>query len=203
MSERSVTEWIRELKEGEDQAAKRLWDRYFSRLVACARKRLRNVPRRSFDEEDVAQSVFLSLCRGAEQGRFPKLNNRDDLWQLLVMLTRDKVVNQVRRNTRKKRGGGLVRGDSIFRGTEGDRAGFDVFLGQAPDPKFLAALDEQYHRLLQALRTDDQRRVAELRLEGYSNDEIAAQLGVTTRSIERKLKIIRTQWTKELGEDAE
>ena len=168
MSEDSVSQWLEGLKAGDRDAVQKIWDRYFDDLLLCARRKLRQIPKRTFDEDDVAQSAFLSLCRGAEAGRFPKLKHRDDLWQLLVMLARDKVVNQIRNNTRRKRGAGAVRGDSIFHGADCDAAGFDEFLGKAPDPQFLVVIDEEFQRLLKSLRTDEQRQIAVLRMEGYT-----------------------------------
>ena len=69
----SVSAWIVQLKGGDPDAAQRLWERYFHRLVGLARKRLQNAPRRAADEEDVALSAFASFCQGAAQGRFPRL----------------------------------------------------------------------------------------------------------------------------------
>ncbi len=68
----SVTRWLDELKDGSDDAASQLWSRYFEKLVAVARKRLANSPKRVSDEEDVAINVFNSLCAGVEQGKFDR-----------------------------------------------------------------------------------------------------------------------------------
>src|SRR5215471_16146961 len=89
----SVTRWIDGLRTGESVAARKLWETYFHRLVDLARKRLRALPRRAADEEDVALSAFDSFCRGAEQGRFPRLGDRDNLWDLLVLLTVRKAAH--------------------------------------------------------------------------------------------------------------
>ena len=70
-SKESVTQWLDQLREGDSAAARMLWERYFLRLVGLARRKLQGTPRRVADEEDVALSAFDSLCRGAEQGRFP------------------------------------------------------------------------------------------------------------------------------------
>src|SRR6266403_2686702 len=78
-SEASVTRWIDRLKAGDPDAAQKLWERYFRRLVGLARKKLRAAPRRAADEEDVALSAFDSFCRGAGQDRFPQLHDRLDL----------------------------------------------------------------------------------------------------------------------------
>jgi hypothetical protein len=89
----SISGWINQLKAGDDAAVQKLWQAYFQRLVALARAKLRGVPRRAEDEEDAALSAFDSFCRGAEQGRFPQLNNRDDLWRLLVLITSRKAYD--------------------------------------------------------------------------------------------------------------
>ena len=75
----SVTHWIQALRGGDPDAAQKLWERYFPRLVGLARKRLQGARRRVEDEEDVALSAFKSFWRGARQGRFPQLADRNDL----------------------------------------------------------------------------------------------------------------------------
>ncbi|MBI1915085.1 MAG: hypothetical protein HYS12_10160 [Planctomycetes bacterium] len=74
-----VTRWLQQLKAGDHDAVQPLWERYFRRLVGLARDRLRKLPRRTADEEDVALSAFDSFCRRAEEGRFPRLDDRDGL----------------------------------------------------------------------------------------------------------------------------
>src|SRR5438105_1816712 len=82
----SVSHWIGHLKQGDQAAAQLLWERYFARLVRLAQAKIRSVcrPGGDADGEDIAVDAFDSFCRRAAQGRFPKLNDRDDLWQLLV-----------------------------------------------------------------------------------------------------------------------
>src|SRR5689334_17570263 len=108
-SARSVTYWIRELQAGNHLGAQKLWEGYFRRLVKFARAKLKNRPWGVADEEDVALCAFDSFFRGAKRGRFPQLSDRDDLWQLLVMITGRKVADLVEQECRKKRGGGKTR----------------------------------------------------------------------------------------------
>ncbi len=58
-------------------------------------------PGRAADEEDIALAAFDSFYRRAERGQFPKLEGRDDLWQLLFVLTVRKAVNLTRREARQ------------------------------------------------------------------------------------------------------
>src|SRR5262245_59818381 len=113
MANGSITGWIDRLKAGDWAAASPLWETYFVRLVAFARERLRGASRRVADEEDAALSAFDSFCSAAVRGRFPQLANRRSLWPLLAALTRHKCVDQVRRESRRKRGGNHGREDAI------------------------------------------------------------------------------------------
>jgi DNA-directed RNA polymerase specialized sigma24 family protein len=153
--------------------------------VAVARRKLSNAPKRIADEEDVALNVFKSLCDGVEEGRFEQLHDRDDLWKLLVVMTRHKSMNQMRHQTAQKRGGRNVSGHSIF--DETNREGFDYFFSDDPTPDFLVEIEEEQERLLGMLTGKGHREIAELRLQGFSVDETAEKLGISPRSVKRKL----------------
>src|SRR5262245_25066321 len=111
-SEGSVTRWLWALKGGDPAAAQPLWERYHRRLVALARQKLQPARRREADEEDVVQSAFHSFFQGVARGRFPQLNDRDDLWRLLVVITARKALDQLARQHSKRQGGGTVQGES-------------------------------------------------------------------------------------------
>src|SRR6478735_738958 len=102
----SITHCIGMLKRGDHGAAERLWTTYIQRLVGLARAKIGTAPRQAADEEDVALSAFDSFCRRAERGQFSRLSDRDDLWQLLVVLTVRKAIDLTRREGRKSRGEG-------------------------------------------------------------------------------------------------
>jgi DNA-directed RNA polymerase specialized sigma24 family protein len=196
-SDGSVTRWIGDLvaSGATDSAAQKLWERYFERLVHLARDRLRAGPRGPADAEDAALSAFDSFCRGAAAGRFPRLDDRDDLWALLVTLTVRKASAQVRRERRLKRGGGRVRTEQGLGGAAPDAGGgLDEIVGREPTPELAAMMAEEYLHLLGGLGDETLRRIAAWKLEGYSNGEIAARLGRGLRTVERKLGVIRSSW---------
>jgi DNA-directed RNA polymerase specialized sigma24 family protein len=190
--EGSVTAWIGALKRGEPAAAQRLWDAYFRRLVELARARLRDVSRRAADEEDVALSAFDSFFRGVERGRFPRLDDRDDLWQLLVVITIRKACNLAKFERRRSRGAGRVRAISDLADWDAD----DLAAAE-PTPALAAQVAEECGRLLGLLRDESLRSVALLKMEGYTNEEIAAKLGCVRFTIDRKLRAIRQLWEGE------
>jgi DNA-directed RNA polymerase specialized sigma24 family protein len=192
----SVTVWIAELKAGDSLAAQRLWEGYFRRLVGLARRKLLGRPRAAADEEDVALSAFDSFCRGVGDGRFPRLLDRDDLWQLLVLLTARKAYRLIRHECRQKRGGGTVRHLSALADEE---AGVAEVVGREPTPEFAARVAEECRLRLEALGDAGLRAVALAKMEGASNAEIAARLGVVERTVERRLGLIRKLWGEEGG----
>jgi DNA-directed RNA polymerase specialized sigma24 family protein len=196
----SISTWILGLKAGEAVAAQQLWDRYSARLLELARVHLQIAPEGAVDEEDIAQCVFNSVCRGAAAGRFTQLTNRDDLWWLLLAITRQKVVDHVRRETSAKRGGGRVirEVDLAANFKAAPLPTLDQLVGQQPTADFLTELDEQHQRLLALLRDDLLRQIALYRIEGYSVREIAAKLDISVRSVERKLTLIRRVWARDL-----
>src|SRR5689334_18408543 len=104
-SEGSISCWLDQLKDGNHDAVHPLWERYFVKLVLLARKLLANKPRLRADAEDVAISVFDSLCRNASIGRFPQLFDRGDLWRVLAVITARKAMHLARDEGRQKRGG--------------------------------------------------------------------------------------------------
>lgn len=191
-----VTRWLGQLAEGDPLAVQRIWEQYYGRLVRLARKKLGDSSRRVADEEDVALSAFHSFCRGAAAGRFPRLDDRHDLWKLLVTITARKASAQMRRQHRQKRGGGAVRGESVFaRGDSSDRtSGLGQVMGEEPTPAVAAMVAEQCEHLLECLDSESLRQVALYKLEGYSNEEIARELDCAPRTVERKLARIRDLW---------
>jgi hypothetical protein len=106
MSDDSVSIWLDELRDGSPDAAQVIWQRYYDQLVRLARQKLGTCPRRAFDEEDVALSAFDSFFRAAGEGRFPKLEDREDLWKLLFVMTERKALRRVKHERRQKRGSG-------------------------------------------------------------------------------------------------
>jgi DNA-directed RNA polymerase specialized sigma24 family protein len=191
----SITRWIAGVKAGDFAAAQPLWERYFARMVDLARARLRASGRRgrdaASDEEDAALSAFDSLCAGLARGQFPQLADRDDLWRLLVVITTRKVSAQARRQLRQKRGGGQVHAASDVAQPDSDDDLLARAVSSEPTPEFAVMVAEEYRRLLERLGDDVLRKVAILRMEGFTTDAIAEQLGCARRTVARQLALIR------------
>jgi DNA-directed RNA polymerase specialized sigma24 family protein len=196
-----ITEWVRQLQGGDDVAAQKLWEGYFDRLVRLARGKLQGTPRRAADEEDVALSAFDSFCRGADQGRFPQLRDRDDLWRLLVVITERKAFDLAqyarrdKRDCRREHHGLGPEQDSSVSGAPGPE-----LVAREPGQEFAAQVAEECQRLLGLLGDEQLRSIAIWKMEGYTNQEVADRLGCATNTVERRLKLIRKLWEKEVAD---
>jgi DNA-directed RNA polymerase specialized sigma24 family protein len=195
--------WISQLKEGHPGAAQQLWDTYFGRMVKAARLKLHGVSGRMADEEDVALSAFRSFCRGTRDGRFPELLEYEDPWPLLLALTTHKAVDVVRHERRIKRGGpGLVSRQP--EAPDASRAGGDPLskvVGREPDPRWAYEAAEECQELLDRLSDTLLRAIALWKIEGFTTEEIAVKLGCASRTVERKLHLIRRLWRAEPTDD--
>ncbi|MEZ6063459.1 MAG: ECF-type sigma factor [Planctomycetaceae bacterium] len=198
----SVTEWLVDLRNGDQSAAQQLWDRYFRHLAALADKRLRTRPVPA-DGEDIALSAMHSLWKGVQRGRFADLSDREGLWKLLVAITVRKANHAVRDEFRQKRGGGRVidQAGLAQNSAADDGAGaLELALGREPTPEFAAQMEEEMQRLLDILPDDELRDVAIWKMNGLTSAEIADKIGKALTTVERRLRLIRTYWAESVPE---
>ena len=189
-----ISQWLLHLAEGDNDAAQNIWNDYFGKLVNLARRKLGGIPNRDYDEEDVAISAMNSFYKGMAQHKFGHVHNRDDLWKLLVTITVRKATARRRSYFAQKRGGGRVRGESIFGYQEDEQGGLARVLGTEPTPELAAGVAENCRQMLDQLQDETLRQVALWMLEGYRTEEIATKLGCVRRTVERKLERIREIW---------
>ena len=189
-----VSQWILHIVDGDAEAARKIWNDYFGKLVRLARRKLVGIPSRDSDEEDVALSAMNSFYQGLAQHKFDHIHNRDDLWKLLVTMTARKATAKRRSHFAQKRGGGQVRGESVFGQPENDQEGIARIIGTEPTPELAVSVAENCRKMLDLLQDETLRHVALWTLEGYRTEEIAGKLGCVRRTVERKLERIREIW---------
>ena len=186
----SVTNWLRKLEAGDDQAAQQLWHVFFERLVVLAQHRMRTTPLGVAEAEDVALSAFASFCLGVQKQRFRELSDRDSLWRLLVTITLRKLMHMRRDQNRQKRGGDFRQIPQMSDSSDGPTE-IGQIIAREPTPEIAAQLAEQYDNWMRALGSEELMSLTQWKLEGFTNGEIAAKCGLTARTIERKLNLIR------------
>jgi DNA-directed RNA polymerase specialized sigma24 family protein len=190
-SDGSVTRWLLGLRDRDADSIREIWQRYFQRLVELARRQLHGRAWLGTDEQDVALSALHSFIQRTARGDFPNLDGRDELWRLLTVITRRKALNVIRGALTKRAGEGkVVELDLVLHQT----------LPEEPTPEQIAELLDEANQFLNVVlpRHDGKLRVVALRkLNGEENAQIARQLGVSRRTVERKLELIRLLWESE------
>src|SRR5262245_10372280 len=180
----SITRLIRAVQVGQNSAVGPLLEAYFDRLVQLARKRLQNLPGMTAYDEDVALRSFHSLCQRLRDPARPLyLTSRDDLRRLLATRTISRAIDLIRRHR-----AGEVPGEYEV----------EQLLTREPTPEQAAEMADECRRLLNLLDEPGLRQIALWKVEGYTNEEIAARLDCVPRTIERKVRRIRLLWKHEL-----
>ena len=176
----SITRLIRAVQDGSSSAVRPLLSAYFDRLVRLASKRLRNLPGLAGYDEDLALRSFHSVYQRLRDPARPlDLAGRDDLWRLLATRTISRAVDLIRQHHPAEVPG------------EGD---VTQLLAREPTPEEA----DEGRRLLDALPEPELRQIALWKVEGYTNEEIAARQDCVPRTIERKVSRIRLLWKHEL-----
>jgi DNA-directed RNA polymerase specialized sigma24 family protein len=161
------------------------WQVYFDRLVGLARKKLRALPPQVLkNEEDIACSAIKSFCRGLERNGLKFSEQEDfDLWPLLATIAARKCADLVVYLTAKKRDPAMLAPAEI-----------DEITCDEPGPASAAQQEESRQHLLNVLKDQRLRQIAEWKMEGYTNAEISEKLDCSKKTVEREIKLIKLQW---------
>ena len=193
MNDPESVELLKRYRDGDEQAASEIFDRYVVRLMGLARNRLSAKLARRIDPEDVVQSAYRSFFRAAGEGGF-EIQNNGDLWRLLVAITLNKLRMQARRHRADKRSMACEESMIQRSGTFG-LPPEDV--AAEPLPEEAAAVAEQLERLMHDL-DERQRQALQLRLQGYMIEEIAEEIGCSERTVRRWMDQIKDQLQRDL-----
>jgi DNA-directed RNA polymerase specialized sigma24 family protein len=104
---------------------------------------------------------------------------------LLVILTAHKAQDLIKYEQRQKRAGVGPPSPQLD--------GVEAILSREPTPEFSAIVAENCLCLLRRLEPVPQ-QIAQWKLDGYNNAEIAERLGCGLRTVERRLELIRRVW---------
>lgn len=171
----SFAAWMLRLRDGDDAAAREVFQRYSGRLLGLARSRLESWLRHKVDPEDVVQSVYKSFFTRYDQGQFD-FETWNDLWNLLTVMTLRKCLNQAEYYRAQRR--------DVACETAGDERHGNEIMDPEPTPHQAALLTETVTQLFRGLDADD-RAIIRLSLQGFTVVEISAQLGFAERTVRR------------------
>lgn len=189
----SISQWMLSLKSGNPTATHAIWERFYPKLVQAANKRLLKNPDPATSGEDIAQSSFRNVCLGVLEGKYPQLENRDDLWRLPMISMINRVRSHYRSINAQKRT--VAQQESI------DWID-DELLTELNSHEAQSQLDDLIDFLLVKLDQEDSsgelRQIALLYLHEHSASEIAKILHKRKTNILHKVQLIRSLWEESL-----
>ena len=168
---------------GDQQAATLLSQRYESKVRIVARVLLGPALRPHLDSIDMVQSVHRSLLVGLRQDKFD-ISTPEKLIALTTTLVRRKIARQWRHLRRQQRLESGNQNSSNLAHTLSSLSSTEV------DPARAAQFNEQVEQLCRRLNPIE-RRILELRSEGYSTDEIAEQLDLKPVTLRVRMTRLR------------
>lgn len=186
----SVSGWIAKMRQGDSVAIGNLVARYFGEISQFADNKLRRGIRVSDDGEDIAISVLQSITQSTADGRFPDLQDRHDLWLLMIVIAQHAVIDRQRTALRRTPTHTMTDMLEIY------NLDLNEFLGQEDPQAKAMEIFECWEALLKSLPDDNFREIARLKLKGFSNRKIGDTLDIGYRKADRKVNLIMQQWQK-------
>ncbi len=177
----SITGWLDSVRNGNDEAAKNIWDRWFNRL--CTRVSPHSGRLRIHDDEDIALDAFADFFQALKEGKFSSLKNRSEIWKLLATIAVRKSAASYRFERAQRRGGG--RQVYSFEDVENSSSSMTA----SKLPVTLGIIDE----LIKSIDSPVLGRVIQMKIDGLENSEIANELDCSLRTVQYLVKDLENQ----------
>ena len=179
----SLTVWLDRLQEGDNEAIEEIYNRYSKKMAECAAKRIRGETSLHVDQDDIVNSVFRMIVRKSKEGRFPRLNHSTDLLPFLLSVVAHKTIDYIRKEKRK------------FLGLSFS----EVLERDSLDPHLSAASTEFIQKLFDSLKKERLQEIVKLKVDGMLNKDIATKLGISPKTVTRKLSVIKRIWMDQIS----
>jgi RNA polymerase sigma-70 factor (ECF subfamily) len=191
-------ELMEQLKNGNEESAEQVFNRYARRLIGLAASRLPAPVRAKEDPEDAVASAFKSFFVRQRKGEFQP-EDWDELTTLLTYLTVCKVDRRIRKYLAGKRDVRRESGPAL--NDDGETSGIQA-AAPDPTPAEAAVVTDTLRELMARLDPTDQ-QILTLRLQGHTTAEIATAVGKSERTVFRVLDGIRDHVRRLVGKDQE
>ncbi|MEP3479952.1 MAG: sigma-70 family RNA polymerase sigma factor [Fuerstiella sp.] len=189
LSDEDFAALVEKARAGEQDAATEMVRLYEPEIRRAARLRLTDPEmRRVVDSIDIAQSVFGRFFRTAES---VDVQRPEQLLALLTTMTRNRIIDEHRRQTAQKRGG-----DNGQSGIALADVGDDT-----PGPK-TATIAKDLAQIARSRLSPDELNLADRRNAGESWDEIARQLNESPEALRKRLDRALARVRDEMDDDA-
>jgi RNA polymerase sigma factor (sigma-70 family) len=191
-------ELVERLRNHDDSAWMELYQHYFPRLRGLVRTRLNLGLRRRVGSDEPVQSALRTFARRLD-AREIDLDDSDALEALLIRITLAKTLNAISHNQRQRRDLRREQHDAPDRDSKGPVVEWAA-QNRGPTAEQEAIFRDLFDRLCRTL-SEEQRKILMLKLQGYTNPEIAKQFPkMSVPTVERRLREIRRHWQKDATE---
>ena len=179
------------LREGDSAACTQFWQQYGGMLEGVATRQLSDRVKRRVGPEDVVQSACRTFFRRVSDGQFD-LPDADALWRLMCAITLQKARRVARDQSRQKRS---FENEQYFDATKSSTPSESDLSGDAITPLDEVLVADELRSLLGSLG-EEECQVLDLKLQQFTNDEIAEKIGCSERTVRRLTKKIQSTWTR-------
>jgi RNA polymerase sigma factor (sigma-70 family) len=179
----NLQELLARIRDGDEEAARELLERYESKVRMVVRRQLPRLLRSRFDSLDFLQSVWGSFFHRVRTTP-TEFDDGRHLVAFLARAAKNKVIDEYRRAGSQK--GDMRREEPLW--TEGDRPK-DV-AAQIETASQVAEAREAFGKL-RDLVPEERRALLELKAAGLSSREIGERLGISERTVQRVLEDLR------------
>jgi RNA polymerase sigma factor (sigma-70 family) len=190
--ENELREWeqlIAGLRDGDEQIVSQFYNDYSRMLHRVAERHLAAGLRKRFDAEEAVHSALRTFFRRTQIGEFELIDSQR-LWGLLCAITLSKVRNKTRHHLRQKRG--LDREQSLdTSGRDSDAPPMQIADWKL-DPAVAVEFADTFHQLISSLDEQEQ-EIIDLKLQDFTNEEVAQQLDCCEKTVRRTLARIRSK----------
>ncbi len=175
-------DWIERARQGDQQAWQVLFDECYPKIVRVIRRRMSRPLRSLYDSTDIANEVMKSLAAKFDQIDFTSI---DGLRAYLIRAAEMKLVDGYRHGHAMKRD--ISRTQAAF---PGDDLGQFEIADHGPTASQVAVASESEESLLR-VEGNDERAIIELKMQGFTNNEVSKATGWHLRKVERFLERLR------------
>lgn len=180
----SISTWIRDATRGDEEAFRKLWDRYWRRMIRTAKRKIKSIGTVETDAEDVTSIAFAQVCHRIQNLKSSQNGNRSVFWNLLRVAIFRRVVDAAR--------GKSVAPVNLSSLSENEL--YSILQSQLP-PDFSSSVREDLAALFEHLN-EEERDIVLLSIAGNKQAEIAEKVGLSRRSVIRRLVEIRKIWNR-------
>ena len=176
----TITDLLPLLRNKDNDAATAIYERFIARVIAIVHNKVSFRKDAAFSEE-IAHEVLTELILRADSNHsnsWPRLDNRQDVLQIIVRKVGDNLADRARAVAAKKRGGGAT------------VSALEAYCGSL-ETADNTSIKEEYERVLSLAPSEVHRKLINLMLQGHTLNECAAALDINVRTVQRKLEDLR------------